>query len=810
MLVGLGLVLPAEAIAAPAMARPPAQWISSGDMVSLALVLGAISAAMISALWLMRERARLETRNGELEYALGEADARNARYQSLLVDKDRRIAVWEGVGTPVELIGALPNEIGAPVDDAGFLAFGRWLEPRSAARIEQAIDRLRADAERFDLVVETARGQIVEAQGRVSGGRAFVRFVALANLRAEIAELRIENDRLAGALERTEGLLDALDTPVWMRDETHRLVWVNHAYAEAVEARRPTDVLAHGTELLDTRARQRIGAETMPERPFAETLSTVVHGDRVFYEVVEAASPSGTAGMAANATALENAREELARTLRSHAETLDHLATPVALFDQEQRLSFYNQAFQRLWGLETGFLDAHPGNGEFLERLRAEGKLPEPPSWREWKERILAVYRSLEPHSHLWHLPDGQTLHVFANAHPQGGATFVFDDLTEKVDLEARYNTLVRVQGETIDHLAEGVAVFGTDGRLKLSNPAFRALWGIADDQAEPGTHIRDVAGACRASDPEGTSWRSFSGIITSFDDERRTSEGRTELTSGIVLDYALVPLPNAQWMATFVNMSDSVRVERALTDMNEALRKADALKNDFVQHVSYELRSPLTNIIGFTDLLRSETSGALNDRQSDYVDHIATSSSVLLTIVNDILDLATVDAGIMQLDLAEVDLSAILDEVAEQMGDRLKEAHAELAVAKGRGLGRIVADPQRLKQILFKLLSNAASYAPEGSLIRLDCAREGQAAIFTVSDSGPGIPADVLKTVFKRFETVDHDGRPRGAGLGLSIVDSFVSLHGGDVAIESGPGEGTTVVCRIPSAETARAQASG
>ncbi|TIT17080.1 MAG: alkaline phosphatase, partial [Mesorhizobium sp.] len=99
----------------------------------------------------------------------------------------------------------------------------------------------------------------------------------------------------------------------------------------------------------------------------------------------------------------------------------------------------------------------------------------------------------------------------------------------------------------------------------------------------------------------------------------------------------------------------DSVNVERALKDKNEALEKSDQLKNEFVQHVSYELRSPLTNIIGFTELLSLPSTGPLSQKQREYVEHVGSSSSVLLTIVNDILDLATVDAGIMELDISEV-----------------------------------------------------------------------------------------------------------------------------------------------------------
>jgi len=231
-------------------------------------------------------------------------------------------------------------------------------------------------------------------------------------------------------------------------------------------------------------------------------------------------------------------------------------------------------------------------------------------------------------------------------------------------------------------------------------------------------------------------------------------------------------------------------------------LRKADELKNDFVQHVSYELRSPLTNIIGFTDLLKTPGIGPLNDRQAEYIDHISTSSSVLLTLVNDILDLATVDAGIMRLNYSEIALDDLLDEVSMQIADRLQESGVTLEITVPAHLGSVVADQQRLKQILLKLLNNAANFAPEGSTIALKCARDGTDFVFSVADKGPGIPEEIIRTVFNRFASSGKGGKRSGAGLGLSIVESFVSLHDGQVSIESQPGKGTTVTCRIPSAE--------
>ncbi|OCW56138.1 alkaline phosphatase [Hoeflea olei] len=773
--------------------------VSSLEVINFAMVIGAISAAMISAIWLIRERAKIDLENAGLRTALADVNAKLSRHQALIVDRDRRIVVWDGVGLPAEMLGNLAPETGAPDKLSDFLAFGRWLEPRSAASIDDAIDRLRAQAESFDLIVETTRGHVIEAQGRVSGGRAFVRFLTLSNVRAELAELQTERERLLSTLDTFQSLFDVIDMPVWLRSPDGRLLWVNNAYARAVEGEDRESVLNRGLELLGTAARERVRATVTPERPFLDKVSTVIHGHRRFLEVADVKTQAGTAGIALDVSLEEDLREELRRTIQSHAETLDHLATPVAIFDRDQRLQFHNQAFQRLWELDTPFLARRPDNAEFLERLRAEGKLPEPHNWREWKEQMLSVYRAVETTPHLWHLPDGQTLNVFANAHPQGGVTWVFENLTEKVDLETRYNTLLQVQGETIDNLAEGVAVFGPDGKIRLSNPSFRALWGLNDQQVKPGTHIRSIAEACEPSHREPDGWKLFAAAITGFEDERRTREGRIELTTGLILDYAIVPLPNGQTMIAFVNVTDSVGAERMLTEKNEALRKADALKNEFVQHVSYELRSPLTNIIGFTELLRTPDFGALNERQSEYLDHISTSSSVLLTIVNDILDLATVDAGIMRLEPEEVDIPALFAEAGAQISDRLKESGLTLEIDTAQAPGHMTGDPQRLKQILFKLLMNAANFAPDGSVVRLACTQDDEAIVFSVSDQGPGIPENARKDVFARFETNGQSGRRRGAGLGLSIVQSFVGLHNGTVAIEGGDSGGATVVCRFP-----------
>ncbi len=168
---------------------------TSGGIAGAAILAGILSAAFISSFWNARRRNSVEAESREIRSALSEASQKISSYQALIADKNRRIVIWDGLSGQTEVIGQLPLETGAPVQDRDFIAFGRWLSPRSASEIENAVDRLRSHGSPFDLVVESQRGEAIEAQGRVSGGRSFVRFVALNSLRAELAELQIERDR---------------------------------------------------------------------------------------------------------------------------------------------------------------------------------------------------------------------------------------------------------------------------------------------------------------------------------------------------------------------------------------------------------------------------------------------------------------------------------------------------------------------------------------------------------------------------------------------------------------------------------------
>lgn len=797
------VAMPFTAAAQTSAQLAPGVSFAASDVIEVAVFTGIMGAAFLSAIWLIRQRARIAAENLELRARVAELSGALGRSEALLNLKDQRAVVWGGGADKPAIVGDLPPGCGAPDERSAFLAFGRWMMPRAASALDRALANLRDEGENFDLTIETRSGTLLEAQGRKSAQHTVLRFISLAGVREEHARMQVEQENLLSERRTVLGLLDSLDMPFWLRDKAGQLAWVNRAFTGAVDAPSGDAVLREQLEFLPMSAREEITSRHREANEvFRQSLSAVVRGERRVFSITDYAGAHGSAGIASDVSEVETIRREFESTVQSHSETLDQLTTAVAIFDENQKLRFFNQSFQKLWDLDTPFLESAPDNALLLDRLRSEGTLAEQPEWRRWKQELLSAYRSMKPEEHWWHLPDGRTIRVIANPQPKGGVTWVFENLTEKFDLESRYNAAMRVQGETLDNLTEGVAVFGPDGRLRLSNPAFQRLWSLPDTLIASGAHIADIRTVCDPLAKESP-WRSFVASVTGFDDERRSQHGQVELSNGSVLSHATIPLPNGQVMITFVDMTDSVNVERALKEKNDALQKADKLKNDFVQHVSYELRSPLTNIIGFTELLNIQETGSLNQRQREYVDHIGSSSSVLLTVVNDILDLATVDAGIMELEIGEVRVGDMVEAAAGLISERLREHQIRLDVQMDDAALVFHADENRVRQVLFNLLSNAANYAPEHSIIRLVARQYDDAVEFSVHDDGPGMAPDVLETIFKRFEPHVNGGRRRGAGLGLSIVKSFVELHGGSVHIDTGEGRGTTVTCRFPSAPT-------
>ena len=773
------------------------------DIAVLAAVLALLGFSVLSAILLVRARVGAARDQARLRGRIGDLQIQADSYRALLFAEPQVLISWAAGDNRPQISGDISLLVQQDSPQR-VLAFGTWLPPEPALKMDHAVDALRETGEGFLLNLTTANGRAIEAMGRAIGGQAIVRIRELSGLRRELAETNLRYRQLFEETELLRGFAAAAPWPIWARGAQGQLAYVNDAYARAADAASAGDAISRNLELLDSADRTEMERALRAGASFKARLPIVVEGERRIYDVHAANIVGGSTGVALDAGEADALRSALVRMAEAHRRTLDQLSSGVAVFDGQRRLAFYNDSYRRLWDLDTAFLDSHPDDSSVLDRLRAARKLPEQADFRAWKAKLREAYRAVEPAKDTWFLPDGRALSVVTTPNPEGGVTYLFDDVTESLDLARRFDGLIRVQRETLDSLAEGVAVFGSNGRARLFNPAFTKIWKLSAEALREAPHIDTVAAWCKPLFDDASDWQIIRAAVTGIEN-RMDVPLKMERKDGSVLDCLIRPLPDGATMVTFQDITDTENVERALRESNEALEAAGQMKIDFVHHVSYELRAPLTTIIGFAHFLSDPSTGPLTPKQAEYLDYVTKSTNALLALTNNILDLATIDAGAMRLELGPVDVPKAIAAAAEGIQDRLATDRIRLKVNVAPDIGSFIGDERRVVQVLYNLLANAVGFSPQDATVVVNAHRTDHSIIFTVTDSGPGIPPDMKDKVFDWFESRSHGSRHRGAGLGLSLVRSFVELHGGKVRVDSGVGKGTSVSCEFPTDQAQR-----
>ena len=241
--------------------------------------------------------------------------------------------------------------------------------------------------------------------------------------------------------------------------------------------------------------------------------------------------------------------------------------------------------------------------------------------------------------------------------------------------------------------------------------------------------------------------------------------------------------------------------LEQRVAEKTAQLELANRHKTEFLANMSHELRTPLNAIIGFSDVLRERMFGPLNAKQLDYVSDIHTSGQHLLSLINDILDLSKVEAGRMELDVHVFDVRAALETCCALVRERALRREVRLALDVHPEVGTWRADERRFKQVLLNLMSNAVKFTPAGGLVTVEARIERDALLASVRDTGIGIPAAHLETIFQEFRQLPgpQQASGEGTGLGLALSRRLVALHGGTLTVKSEPGRGSTFTARFP-----------
>jgi signal transduction histidine kinase/PAS domain-containing protein len=621
------------------------------------------------------------------------------------------------------------------------------------------------------------------------------------------ANLALRLRQTESALDSLTHLIEAAPFPMWYRGPDLKLGLVNSAFVEAVEGKDAADVIARCAELIDAEGENSAIATAREALESGEIQSrmqpAIIRGERRMLRVVNVPlATSAVAGFAIDVQDMEDARTELARHIESQRELADRMTTGTAQFDADRNLSFFNRPFAVMAEIDPEWLAERPEFDRVLDRMRDNQRLPETRDFPAWKQERRGWFTSAEEViEEEWMLPNSDHLRVVAQPLPDGGLRLIIEDRTEQLQLASARDTLLRVRAATFDNLFEAISVFASDGRLYLWNRRFIEDWDLDETWLSEHPRVDELVPAMAKKLVNPTAAAQIREMVRQTTNERKSSDGRLTMADGRHFAFAAVPLPDGNALFTMVDVTASTRIEAALRERATALEEADRVKTDFVANMSYELRTPLTSIGGFGEMLAAGYAGKLTPTAADYVNAILESVERLSKLINDVLDLTTGDARGVALERERVDLAGLCRAAAETARARVDEKAQKLEIEITASTGTVFGDARRLRESVEHVLQNAITYTDRKGRITLNAEGDETHAVIRITDNGSGIADEDLPRVFNRFDRVVETGvRGEAAlGLGLPLTRQFIEAHGGTVELESKKGKGTTVTLTIP-----------
>ena len=672
---------------------------------------------------------------------------------------------------------------------------------RTGAKFKQAV-RI-AGSDRRMLVV----GEIADAI-IYPNGAALLWFFDLTDNLLEWEKVKMEAEEAQAAFAAIAGLIEETPLPMWHRGPDLRLNFVNKAYVNAVGAENNVDAVEQDIELIEPindEAAISFAAKAHQSGQLLERMvSTTIDGNRRQMRVFDIPlGDAGVGGMAIDVQELMDAQSQFRRLSDAQRDLLDMMSAGVAQFDSDQSLSFANLPFQRIFAFRDSWLAEKPEFARVLDRMRENSKIPEVRDFPEWRGERENWFRSANPNEENWLLPDGTHLRVLAQPIPGGGLLLIFEDRTEQAQLASARDILLRVRTATFDNLFESVAVFAADGKLSIWNRRFAEIWGLDENVLAAHPRLDELLPLLAKFLKKPAQISVIAEILRMTTANREQRKSRVFFADGRIFQISTVPLPDGNALFTMLDMTDSVEIEQALRERNDALQEADSVKSKFLSNMSYEFRTPLTSISGFADLLKSGIAGDLNEKAAEYVEAIATSADRLAQQINTVLDYSQSQVGALPIAKEAVDIELLLKELVDSQSELAASQAIDLQLDLSVKPGVISGDTKRLAQAIGHILDNALRYGrPEGRVLVVTQA-DKKASVIIVSDDGPGMSEKQQAAVFDSFvrsqkTDAKHIANP-AQGLGLPLARQLIESHGGTLELQSQLGHGTSVIIRLP-----------
>jgi signal transduction histidine kinase len=721
-----------------------------------------------------------------------------------IVDPAQRL-IFVNPAFPVS-IGVDPGLLvpGMPVAEAIRLlafrgAYGPG-DPEAQAAAVLRIDRSRASTRR----ASTHDGRIMELASVPLPDAGW------ATCAVDISRLVQAEAQATASARRLEQVLAALHGGVALFDGAQRIALHNRAYAElcGLDER----MLRGGATLAELLDYQRANGEFAAQGAEENYVATL-RADRTQYRVSQRERPNGTVlrfhsrpipegGFVVevdDVTALKRAEDEARRRaalLDGVVETLPH---GVCVYGADRRVTMVNAAYRRI--MEGSPVAIGEQLEEVVRRRVAEGEIAPDDVPLVMRRQLGASAEGDE----AWRvLPNGTAVASRVARLPDGGHVSVVTDVTalHRAQQEARHRAAVLER--LLDNIRHGICYYDAAHRIIASNAMAAALTGASPELVCPGRTLAEVVQAQLARGEFGTGPEAEARAAMLLGRDRSVPSRYVRTRGdGSVLEVTSDPTPDGGFVVTYNDVTEDRRIRAELEAARAAAEAGSQAKSRFLATMSHELRTPLNAVIGFAEALVADPA-ADPATVAEFARAIHEAGRHLLSLIDDVLDIARAGTGEFGFAEAPVDVAALVEGAVRVMQAAAAAGGVALQAEVAPELPRLLADERRLRQVLLNLLSNAVKFTPRGGSVALAVGLDAAGDLVArVADTGIGMKPEDIPRAFEPFTQLDAalSRRFQGSGLGLPLARVLAEGQGGTLAIESAPGRGTTVTLRMPRA---------
>lgn len=545
-------------------------------------------------------------------------------------------------------------------------------------------------------------------------------------LQNKINDIKKENSNLHSELKLINDVFDSFNFPIWIRNDDAKLIKCNSTYASIINQNKNYVIqnnipLIKGSMFGEGDSLAKNVLKTKSNQSIDQNI--VVDGKKCKYLFSEYYILNGcTCGYAYDKTQEENAIKDLDRHINALSDILESLSSAIAIFDTNTKLAFFNSSYQKFTSLDEMFLSTRPKLSEVLEEMRRKHKLPDTIDFTKYKKEKVSLFTAhFTSNEDYEYFPNGRTYRVIEYPYPLGGVIFMYEDVTDNLTLERKHNTLIEVQKETLDNLYEGVVVYGSDNKIRFFNPAFLKIWDLNQNECSIGTHISNIAESMKKYLNYTDDWNFYKDNLISTLTDRIPKSGKIFRTNNSVINFSYIPLSDGAHVHSYIDVTDSWKIEKALYEKNFALEEANQIKSKFIKSISDELKNPIKKIIHLFDTQNVE------DKESKIIKY----SKDVLELIDDLYDFASLESSNTQIENNVFKLSNLI----ESCSKILKKHKSNKVINFCNNCSPDVSingDINKLKQMIIYIVDNILNDKPEHTILVSE--NDGYIT-FTISD---------------------------------------------------------------------------